>query len=103
MDHFATRALAATAGGLGSEYLWLPVIGGFAMFYMAWGIGANDVANALENLAQALSGVVTQYGAYQEAVVQLAAATGTNLAMNAIEWDLPTGGSGSAGTGSSEN
>ena len=46
MDHFVTRALAATAGGLGSEYLWLPVIGGFAMFYMAWGIGANDVANA---------------------------------------------------------
>ena len=64
---------------------------------------ANDVANALENLAQALSGVVTQYGAYQEAVVQLAAATGTNLGMNGIEWDLPTGGSGSAGTGSSEN
>ena len=35
MGHLTSRALAATAGGLGSEYLWLPVIGGFAMFYMA--------------------------------------------------------------------
>ena len=54
---------------------------------------ANDVANALENLATALSSVVTQYGAYQEAVVQLAAATGTNLGMNGIEWSMPTDGS----------
>ena len=51
---------------------------------------ANDVAEALENLANALSNMATQYGAYQEGVVQLAAATGTNLGMNAIEWTLPT-------------
>jgi len=28
------------------DLLWVVVIGGFAMAYMAWGIGANDVANA---------------------------------------------------------
>jgi len=28
------------------ELLWVVVVGGLAMAYMAWGIGANDVANA---------------------------------------------------------
>ena len=28
------------------EYLWIVVCGGLAAFYMAWGIGANDVANS---------------------------------------------------------
>eukprot|EP01083_Nonionella_stella_P270395 915611_1 len=28
------------------EFLWLVILGGFVMFAMAWGIGANDVANA---------------------------------------------------------
>lgn len=39
----------ASAGGsdaLGKDYLWMPIVAGFTMFYMAWGIGANDVANA---------------------------------------------------------
>eukprot|EP01084_Bolivina_argentea_P153421 267513_1 len=29
-----------------SEFLWLVILGGFVCFAMAWGIGANDVANA---------------------------------------------------------
>jgi len=29
-----------------SEYLWIVVVGLFAAFFMAWGIGANDVANS---------------------------------------------------------
>ena len=29
-----------------SPYLWLVILGGFVCFGMAWGIGANDVANA---------------------------------------------------------
>eukprot|EP00186_Timspurckia_oligopyrenoides_P002664 CAMPEP_0182450798 /NCGR_PEP_ID=MMETSP1172-20130603/43374_1 /TAXON_ID=708627 /ORGANISM="Timspurckia oligopyrenoides, Strain CCMP3278" /LENGTH=669 /DNA_ID=CAMNT_0024648521 /DNA_START=111 /DNA_END=2120 /DNA_ORIENTATION=+ len=28
------------------QYLWLVVVGGLLAFFMAWGIGANDVANA---------------------------------------------------------
>lgn len=28
------------------EYVWIVVCGGMASFYMAWGIGANDVANS---------------------------------------------------------
>ena len=40
------RHLADTTGQLDSEYLWIPVLSGFAMVFMAWGIGANDVANA---------------------------------------------------------
>jgi sodium-dependent phosphate transporter len=41
-------AIAPLAGGgsLDDGYLWMPIVAGFAMFYMAWGIGANDVANA---------------------------------------------------------
>ena len=27
-------------------FLWLVIVGGFVSFAMAWGIGANDVANA---------------------------------------------------------
>ena len=29
-----------------SDYLWMVILGGFLAFAMAWGIGANDVANA---------------------------------------------------------
>lgn len=29
-----------------SQYLWIAVCGGLAAFFMAWGIGANDVANS---------------------------------------------------------
>lgn len=29
-----------------SDYVWLMVIGSFAAFMAAWGIGANDVANS---------------------------------------------------------
>ena len=28
-----------------SQFEWLVILGGFACFAMAWGIGANDVAN----------------------------------------------------------
>jgi len=35
-----------TAGQLDSQFLWIPILAGFAMVFMAWGIGANDVANA---------------------------------------------------------
>eukprot|EP00186_Timspurckia_oligopyrenoides_P001418 CAMPEP_0182442958 /NCGR_PEP_ID=MMETSP1172-20130603/1810_1 /TAXON_ID=708627 /ORGANISM="Timspurckia oligopyrenoides, Strain CCMP3278" /LENGTH=669 /DNA_ID=CAMNT_0024638069 /DNA_START=221 /DNA_END=2230 /DNA_ORIENTATION=+ len=28
------------------QYLWLVIVGGLLAFFMAWGIGANDVANA---------------------------------------------------------
>jgi sodium-dependent phosphate transporter len=31
---------------LDSEYLWIPILGGFVTFFAAWGIGANDVANS---------------------------------------------------------
>ena len=40
------RHLADTTGQLDSEYIWIPVLAGFAMVFMAWGIGANDVANS---------------------------------------------------------
>eukprot|EP00937_MAST-01D_sp_MAST-1D-sp2_P003485 g3485.t1 len=42
----ASATTAAPGGALDSGYLWMPIVAGFAMFYMAWGIGANDVANA---------------------------------------------------------
>ena len=29
-----------------TDYLWLVVLGSFAAFMAAWGIGANDVANS---------------------------------------------------------
>ena len=32
------------------DYLWLVICGGIACFAMAWGIGANDVANWYESL-----------------------------------------------------
>lgn len=35
-----------TTDGALEGYVWIPVVAGFAMLYMAWGIGANDVANA---------------------------------------------------------
>lgn len=28
------------------SFLWIPILGGFVMFYVAWGIGANDAANS---------------------------------------------------------
>lgn len=28
------------------DFLWIPIFGGFVMFFAAWGIGANDVANS---------------------------------------------------------
>lgn len=35
-----------TTDGALEGYVWIPVVAGVAMLYMAWGIGANDVANA---------------------------------------------------------
>eukprot|EP00983_Pelagomonas_calceolata_P015654 497069-Pelagomonas_calceolata.AAC.1 len=34
-----------------SDYVWLMVIGSFAAFMAAWGIGANDVANSFATSA----------------------------------------------------
>eukprot|EP00486_Rosalina_sp_Unknown_P009923 CAMPEP_0201578162 /NCGR_PEP_ID=MMETSP0190_2-20130828/24918_1 /ASSEMBLY_ACC=CAM_ASM_000263 /TAXON_ID=37353 /ORGANISM="Rosalina sp." /LENGTH=556 /DNA_ID=CAMNT_0048011043 /DNA_START=187 /DNA_END=1854 /DNA_ORIENTATION=- len=51
-DIFAnvSTTIGDAAAGIGpdaiDEFTWLVVLGGFVCFAMAWGIGANDVANA---------------------------------------------------------
>ena len=42
------------------DLTYLMVIGGLAMAYMAWGIGANDVANAFGTAIGSRSLTVTQ-------------------------------------------
>eukprot|EP00181_Compsopogon_caeruleus_P001355 CAMPEP_0184680018 /NCGR_PEP_ID=MMETSP0312-20130426/2886_1 /TAXON_ID=31354 /ORGANISM="Compsopogon coeruleus, Strain SAG 36.94" /LENGTH=60 /DNA_ID=CAMNT_0027129837 /DNA_START=110 /DNA_END=289 /DNA_ORIENTATION=+ len=52
LDDF--QSLLTNAAALGEpipfrttdEYLWVVIVGGLLAFFMAWGIGANDVANA---------------------------------------------------------
>ena len=43
-----TTVVADNLSSLGAspdDHFWVVVIAGFCMFYMAWGIGANDCAN----------------------------------------------------------
>ncbi len=41
------------------EFLWLVILGGFVCFAMAWGIGANDVANVCIYLQHSGSKCIT--------------------------------------------
>ena len=41
-----SSAVAPILESTWNEYSWMVVCGALASFYMAWGIGANDVANS---------------------------------------------------------
>jgi sodium-dependent phosphate transporter len=43
---FEQTSLQGDVEAYQSEYLWIAIVGCFAAFFMAWGIGANDVANS---------------------------------------------------------
>ena len=41
-----SSSIAPILSSTWNEYSWMVVCGALASFYMAWGIGANDVANS---------------------------------------------------------
>ena len=41
-----SSAIAPILESTWNDYSWMVVCGALASFYMAWGIGANDVANS---------------------------------------------------------
>jgi len=77
-------------------FLWLVILGGFVCFAMAWGIGANDVANAFStsvgaraiNLKQAtvIAGIFEFVGA-----VGLGGTVTDTVRKGIVDWDLFVG------------
>jgi len=78
------------------EYLWLVIAGGFVCFAMAWGIGANDVANCFStsvgakaiSLKQAtvIAGIFEFVGA-----VGLGGTVTSTVRKGIVDWDLFVG------------